>query len=73
MLPSAPYGASPATNSLNPVQPGAVNPQTPLLPPGMQVPLPNTGGAPGQAGQTLGVKPMPKPVSTGGLLGGLFG
>ena len=30
-LPSAPYGASPAANTLNPVQSAAVNPQTPLL------------------------------------------
>jgi hypothetical protein len=32
-LPSAPYGASEAANALNPTQPGAQNPQTPLLPP----------------------------------------
>jgi len=32
-LPSSPYGASPAANVLNPVQPTAQNPQVPLLPP----------------------------------------
>jgi hypothetical protein len=37
-LPSAPYGASEGANALNPVQPGAVNPQTPLLPPNFQDP-----------------------------------
>jgi hypothetical protein len=37
-LPSAPYGSSEAANALNPVQPGAANPQTPLLPPNFQDP-----------------------------------
>ena len=37
-MPSAPYGASPATNVVNPTQPGARNPQTPLLPPNFQDP-----------------------------------
>lgn len=32
-LPSAPYGSSPASNTLNPTQQAAQNPQTPLLPP----------------------------------------
>ncbi|MBV9179871.1 MAG: hypothetical protein JO356_01050 [Acidobacteria bacterium] len=36
MLPSAPYGSSDAANSVNAVQPQAVNPQTPLLPPNFQ-------------------------------------
>jgi len=31
--PSAPYGTSQASSSLNPVQPIPANPQTPLLPP----------------------------------------
>jgi len=38
MLPSAPYGSSEGANVLNPVQPGASNPQTPLLPPNFQDP-----------------------------------
>jgi hypothetical protein len=33
MMPSAPYGASQAANTLNPVQQAATNPQVPLLPP----------------------------------------
>lgn len=32
-LPSAPYGSSDTANALNSVQPGATNPQMPLLPP----------------------------------------
>src|SRR5690348_466659 len=32
-LPQAPAGSSSSSNVLNPVQPQAVNPQTPLLPP----------------------------------------
>lgn len=31
--PPAPYGSSMASNTVNPVSPGAQNPQTPLLPP----------------------------------------
>ena len=33
LLPSAPYGQSDAVNAVNAVQPQAINPQTPLLPP----------------------------------------
>lgn len=33
MYPSAPYGGSQATNTLNAAQPIPANPQTPLLPP----------------------------------------
>lgn len=33
MLPAAPYGSSQAANAINKVQPAAVNPQQPLLPP----------------------------------------
>lgn len=32
MMPSSPIGASSGINTLNPVQPNAVNPQQPLLP-----------------------------------------
>lgn len=31
-MPSSPFGASPAANALNPSQPGAANPQVPLIP-----------------------------------------
>jgi hypothetical protein len=37
-LPSSPYGASPAASALNPSQPAAQNPQTPLLPPNFNDP-----------------------------------
>ncbi len=37
-LPSSPYGSSPASKALSPTQPGAVNPQTPLLPPNFSDP-----------------------------------
>lgn len=50
MLPSAPYGQSDAINAVNSVQPQAINPQTPLLPPNFQDPgtqaNPVTGGNP---------------------------
>lgn len=41
-LPQTPMGASQATNTVNPVQPLAQNPQVPLLPPtfGQQVQTP---------------------------------
>lgn len=37
-MPSAPQGASPASNVVNPVQAPPVNPQTPLLPTGFTDP-----------------------------------
>lgn len=33
ILPSAPYGQSDSVNAVNAVQPAALNPQTPLIPP----------------------------------------
>jgi hypothetical protein len=49
--PSAPYGSSDATNSLQAVQPMAINPQTPLLPPNFTDP-----------GRTLGATVTKKPT-----------
>lgn len=49
-LPSSPYGSSPAANVLNPVQPAAQNPQTPMLPPTFSDPGPmQKAAAPTQA------------------------
>lgn len=53
-MPSAPYGASPAANVLNPAQPAAQNPQTPLLPPNFSDP---------GTMQSQAASPMPSPAS----------
>lgn len=58
MYPSAPYGGSQATNTLNSAQPIPANPQTPLLPPNFTDP-----GAMAQGVQTPGTSPqMNKPA-----------
>lgn len=54
-LPSAPYGASPAANVLNPSQPAAQNPQTPLLPPSFTDP---GRMLPQQSTQPIGGNPL---------------
>lgn len=67
MLPSSPYGSSPAANVLNPTQPAAMNPQTPLLPPNFQ----SGGQATGQlAGQTQLPGAMAPASGMPGLPGG---
>jgi|SRR5580704_850893 hypothetical protein len=58
-LPSAPYGASPAANALNPTQPAATNPQTPLLPPNFQ------SGGNVASGTTPSGAPNPTAAGTG--------
>lgn len=74
-LPSAPYGASPAANAVNPVQPAAMNPQTPLLPPnftdpGKQVAAPVASALnPTAAGSPT----APKNPFGGGGMGQMFG
>ena len=49
MLPSAPYGQSDAINAVNAVQPQAINPQTPLLPPNFTDPGTSITGSSAQS------------------------
>lgn len=58
-LPSSPYGASPGANTVNPTQPGAMNPQQPLLPPNFQDP----GTMQQQIAPTTGQGAMPRPTN----------
>lgn len=62
MLPSAPYGQSDAANSVNAVQPAAVNPQTPLLPPNFT----NPGISATPQANPFSMNPVSNPA-TGGL------
>jgi hypothetical protein len=77
MLPSSPYGTSPASNVLSPTQPAAANPQTPLLPPNFQSggTLPS-GSAPAVAANPftpIGAGSTPGMGARNPLLKGMFG
>jgi len=66
-LPSSPYGSSPAINAVNPSQPAAMNPQSPLLPPAFSDPG-TMGANPTQAMQPKTSNPVYSQ-----LMKGLFG
>jgi len=73
IMPSAPYGQSDAVNAVNAVQPQALNPQTPLLPPNFsgagQLPNPVQGSNP-QAPKNPFT--LPGPLGNNPIVRGLF-
>lgn len=85
MMPSAPYGQSDAVNAVNAVQPAAINPQTPLLPPNFTDPgtqasqtssTPLTSSSSGSLGQASKNPFAMNPMKLGGapqLYRNLFG
>ena len=59
--PPAPYGSSPAANTVNPVAPAAQNPQVPLLPPNFS--------DPGTTVRGVASAPARNPIQPGGSTG----
>ena len=68
-LPSAPYGASPAANALNPSQSAAINPQQSLLPPNFQ----SGGTLPGSTPAASNPLSTSSPAPLGNNQNGFFG
>lgn len=78
LMPSAPYGQSDAANAVNSVQPAAINPQTPLLPPNFTDPgaqsNPLTGGNPQAPKNPFSMNPQryPQLGNLSSFYGGMY-